>query len=425
MHLQSLRFIYMLTNWQKRDNMLTKTLLLSTYRKGKIYPFKLALSEKNVELANRLIALFKTSIDRNRNEIDESIRGFNIKGVNPKVIQGLGKLLYDRSEFSEHQEVDYPSLRMDVFNRSAQYWRNVSADSIEYTVHQRNIIEMLPEDIQILSEGSPHWLYGDISDNQCLRSFKDLTPENLINRFNISQVQGVLLNTQTLRLKVSTRFDASVKQVFQMLKFFRLMFSVVDYNGREIVFEIDGPSSVLENARSYGLEIASFFPAVLILNTPWEMEAMVERKGVTRDFQLLITSDNPYKTFYQPQKLWLNDKVEELVSRFNEKYSEKSLKATCENTIFPLSGNRYLLPDIRIAGETQKSEKSYYIEWMRYLSPEKIERLKQLLPELPEHYLFAIKGKRSKLAPMIAGCEERFLIYTSNLTANSLYKIIT
>ena len=401
--------------------MLTKTLLQTTYRQGKVYPFKLPLTEKTLLLAERLISLFKTSTEGNRAEIEETLRSFNIKGINPKVIQGLGKLLFDRSEFTEYQKVDYPALRADVFDRSVEYWKQVSNDDIDYAAHKNEIINSLSDEHIALSKGSFNWLYGDISDNQKLCAFKDLTPEDLIHRFNISQVQGVLLNTRKLLLKVSTRFDASVKQVFQLLKFFQLMFSVEDCNEREITFEIDGPSSVLENARSYGLEIANFFPAILILNTAWEMEATVERSGVKRDFNLTIKSDNPYKTYYNSQKYWLNEKVEDLVQRFNQKYSDKKLVATCENTIFPLSGNRYLLPDIKIT----KGKKVYYIEWLRYLSPEKLERLKHIIPELPKQYVFAIKGKRAKLESLIAGVEDRFVIYATNLTANSLYKIVT
>lgn len=402
--------------------MLTKTLLATTYRQGKVYPFKLPTSKKNLELSERLICLFKESVGRNRVELEECLKGFNIKGVNPKTIQGLGKLLFDRSEFTENQKVDYPALRKAVFDRSASYWRNISKEEdLEYKDHQNRMIESLPEQYIALSQQSPNWLYGDNADNQKLCSFKDLTAEALIHRFNISQVQGVLLDTKRLRLKVNTRFDASLKQVFQLLKFFQLMFSVVDSNETEIIFEIDGPASVLENARSYGLEIANFFPAILLLNTSWEMEATIKRKGVIRDFKLTITSDNPYQTFYPSQKQWLNNKVEELVVRFNEKYGKKNILATCDNSIFPLSENRYLLPDLKIA----KGDKVYYVEWIRYLSEAKLNRLKTRIKDLPKHYLFAIKGKRTKLSPLLKGIESRFLIYSSNLTANGLYKILT
>lgn len=401
--------------------MLTKTLLQTTYRQGKVYPSKLSLTGKTLDLADRLILLFKNSVERNRAEIEDELKSFNIKGINPKVIQGLGKLLFDRSEFTENQKVDYPALRADIFNHSAEYWKNISNTEIDYLDHKTEMINALSDDYIELSKGNFNWLYGDSSDNQKLCEFKDLTAQDLIHRYNISQVQGVLLNTRRLLLKVSTRFDASVKQVFQLLKFFQLMFSVVDCNEREITFEIDGPSSVLENARSYGLEIANFFPAILILNTEWEMEATVERSGVQRDFQLIVTSDNAYKTYYHSQKCWLNEKVEDLVQRFNQKYNDKKLVAGCENTIFPLSGNRYLLPDIKII----KGKKVYYIEWLRYLTPEKLDRLKRIIPELPKQYVFAIKGKRAKLDSLIAGVEDRFLIYATHLTANSLYKIVT
>jgi uncharacterized protein len=405
--------------------MLPGPLLIATYRYGKVYPHKLKLNSSNIQLAAELIQLNGKAIGERRSEIEAQTAGLGFEKVNPKVIQGLQKILFDRSTFTHATEQDPEDIREEVFTASAEYWKNVSSVP-EVSGHKKNIL-------QELHHGSPEhltntetWLFGDIIGNQKLISFETLSPEDLIHRFNIGQVQGQLLKAQDLEIKIQRNNNAAFRQVMHMLKFFRLMFEIREFENDLMTIGIDGPGAVLENRRSYGLEIAQFFPAILLMDNTWQLTAHVKRSPRARKSKLELTNESGYQSYYTPKRIWQHQKIAGLINRINEKFGD-SLKAKHKQTIVSLKDNRYLLPDFVVqikAGSDMDFHKGseILVEWIPYLSDSKVKWLKKIYPELPANYVFAVKGKRTRLKALINKLGDQLMIFATELTAPAVKK---
>lgn len=404
--------------------MLSKQRLITTFRDGKARPFFLKVNSKHVELATSLVNLFQDSLGRRRFEMDERIKSFNIEKVNPKVILGLADLLFKRSSFDDLSNSNAVENRQQIFSAAAGYWKKITESTPSFHQHRENILkatqlDSLPDTI------NEQQLFGDIPANQILNSFDAIQPEKLIHRFNIAQVQGLFLNSQNLELRIFRRRNAAFKQMMQMMKFFRLMFELNTVENDWITLSIDGPGAILDNSRSYGLEIAQFFPAVLLLDVPWQLTARLKIPNRRRIFTLEITEDNPYQSHYQARNFWTHEKTNLLLDRFNKK-NAAAYRASSDQEIIPLKDNQYLLPDFSVTavdadGRESKKHRMRF-EWIHYQSSAKLEWIRRIQPQLPDNYVFAVKGKPEKLRRLIKTMGNHLLLYANNLTAPAIVK---
>ncbi|NQU63089.1 MAG: DUF790 family protein [SAR324 cluster bacterium] len=404
--------------------MLSKQLLITTFRDGKARPFFLEVNPKHLELATALVHLFQDSLNRRRFEIEERIKTFNIEKVNPKVVQGLADLLYKRSSFDDLGGTDVVENRQQIFYAAAHYWKNTAKEKTDFLQHRKNILKIA----KVVSPGETveeYQLFGDILANQTLKGFEAIQPEKLIHRFNISQVQGLFLNSRSLELRIHRRTNSAFKQLMQMMKFFRLMFELKSIENDWITMAIDGPGAVLEHSRSYGIEIAKFFPAILLLNVPWQLTASLKVPNRRQIFTLEITEDNPYQSHYPTRNAWTHEKNVLLLERLNEKYAEK-YRAFSDQEIIILRDNQYLLPDFLImavdAHGIQSKNRQVRFEWIHYPSGTKLKWIQKIKSQLPDNYVFAVKGKPEKLKSLVKMMGKHLLVYANNLTAPAVIK---
>lgn len=406
--------------------MLSRQRIITSYRDGIARPYVLKVIPKHIDLSESLIQIFQDAVGRRRYEIEEEISRFNIEKINPKVIQGLAELLFKRSRFDEPGSVDALDLRRSLFSSSATYWKSVTDENRPIHHHRRKILSnaQIPE-LQADDIDASH-LFGDIAANQKLTEIETIDAESLIHRFNIAQVQGLLIHARKLELSIHRRDTSALKQVMQMMKFFQLMFDLQDSTDNWITMLIDGPGAVLENSRSYGFELAQFFPAILLLNIPWKLNAQLKVPNRRRLFTLEISEDNPYHSYYQLRNVWTHQKLKRLLDRFSEKYGSTH-RVTPEPEIIPISDNRYLLPDFTIAliesdPGNESRQRQLRFEWVHYPSESKLKRIRQLKPQLPADYVFAIKGSKEKLKPLIKAMQEHLLVYAKDLTATAVMR---
>ncbi|MBU2512080.1 DUF790 family protein [bacterium] len=400
--------------------MLSGNLNLSRFRNGFAYPQVLKPDTKNLNISSSLVELFANSVNRKRFEIEEEIKAFYIEKVNPKIVQGFARILFNRCEFSHANDSDPVLNREKIFSVSASYWKDSASPGISIDRHKISILQKANIKSRSAAEETEVWLFGDVLSNQKVVEFREISAEDLVHRFNIEQVQGLLLHAQSLEFKIKTNHDAAFRQVFQMLKFFQLMYEVRDAEKEWLTIRIDGPASILENARSYGLEIANFFPAILLLTIPWTLSATLKIPGRHRRFTLELTDGNPYRTFYRERGVWKNEKIEQLVRRFNDKYPDQ-YDANIENQLIPLRNNRFLIPDLIIRNQEDINQ-LIMVEWIQYVSDAKIQWLKKVAVELPDNYVFAVKGKKEKFAQLEKKLRKNLLLFTKELTAPALLK---
>ena len=276
--------------------MLTKDLILCNCRDGKLLPKFLppdapALLKPTAEM----LSVFRQGQGCTLAELEEMVEPLMVSFSDLKVAHGLRKVLEDRCQFASSGDIDCPAARASLFQTSAALLRQQAWPSPElFAAAVRN---RLPDN-PLLKEIDT--LYPDLPDNDRLLKFDDLTPQQLLQRYNLSLVQGILYQASEMNLVVSSNDTAKLRRLFKYMHFFRLLADITTEpgNSQRLRLLITGPASIVDKSRRYGLQLASFFPAVCTMDN-WEMRAKVPWKGKTAFLKL--TQDSglvcPYHVF--------------------------------------------------------------------------------------------------------------------------------
>jgi len=131
-------------------------------------------------------------------------------------------------------------------------------------------------------------LFADVPNRHRLIELSpELNVENLLNRYNVELLRGVLYLTPRMRITVRDKY----KDLFKYIKFFGLMHDVKplpkertlegeavepaenEIGGYEIVLEGASSPFLARSDRRYGIQFAKFLPALLLCEAEWQLEA--------------------------------------------------------------------------------------------------------------------------------------------------------
>ena len=299
--------------------MLTKDLVICRCSGKRLLPvFQKTNDPELLELAERLIGACEPNGTFTRGDMLQTWSDVTTGYLNTKLLNGLRKILEDRAQFSSGTELDYPTERRRLLHASAAVLKQGQfATEAEY----RKAIEATI-DSPLFQER----LYADLPDNDRLISFRDTSPRELIERYNLALVQGLLLEATSIELDVEDASQAQLRRLFSLVRFNRLVSTAearapqessapgtttpdnvhsrhpdgalaldnpaachrrpdgallqsAPVQATRIHFTIDGPGSVLSQSRSYGYQLARFFPAVVNLKH-WSLTATIMHSSV-------------------------------------------------------------------------------------------------------------------------------------------------
>lgn len=255
--------------------MLTKALLRYTIQKGHIYPqFVKPTDTPLLAVAEQLISVFEASLNTPRASLlDASKQIIERTPGTPLIKRGLEKLLLDRTEFDTAPNEELIAFRQHLFTETS---RLLSHETFEnYSDYQRAAFAAAGS-----KESPTDRLYADLPSYQPVLAFKTLSPERLLHRYNAAQVQGLLLHSDTLTLRLVDSMTAELRQLFKYLRFHQLLSTI---RKTENVYEIvvDGPLNLFFKTKRYGLNLASFFGAVLH-QPKWELTADIQFRNKRR-----------------------------------------------------------------------------------------------------------------------------------------------
>ncbi len=261
--------------------------------RGRLVPHRLPTSDRRaLDVAAELSGLYAAHRDRPRAELEERLaaaeeelgprldprRGF-------RIVRALGKLLEERSGWAAPTPADPYTVRTRVFE--------LAAAMPELPSEEVGLLEAPTRD-EVLSrvaretglEDPASVMYADRQGAQLLGAFEEPAPEELLGRYNVAQVQGVLYGARELTVDLGREADARL--VFHYVKLMDLIYRL-ETTGRGYRIHLDGPLSIFGGTRKYGLRLAKFLPG-LLLTAPWRLSAAVEWRG--RDTTLELDSES-------------------------------------------------------------------------------------------------------------------------------------
>ncbi len=292
--------------------MLNKEHLKVRRKKDLLFPaFAVPDNSAAYNLAEAFIALYRRGAEEKlcRGEI----RGMTevlIRGAeDPAMADAFRKLAEDCSEFEKSGDADYPAIRAELFARSGRLIGR-TADPAEYM----RLASDTPA-FQLLHGGD---IYGDLPENERLVKFKELTAPWLIHRYNLAQVQGLIMTANRLKIFLEHPETGELRRLFKYLKFFRLL-ADIKRHGDDFTLEVSGPFEIFANTRKYALQLASFLPALVLLPS-WRLEAEVRWKN--RTSRLILDESSGLKSHYRSFSSYVPEEITMFHRLFRQKVQD-------------------------------------------------------------------------------------------------------
>lgn len=334
-----------------------------------IVPKRLVIDEKNLSIATELITCFQEAQGCTQGELDRQLQ--ELEGDTPdyRLKRGLAHLLKSMCEFEIVSPLEPQSLRERVFALSAQsipstYQSSQILSTLALQMSNELEREVLPEQIRA-------GLYADLGENRILTQFDAPTPEDLLHRYNLSQVQGVFYRASHLTLNAHRNVPGEYKLLFRYLKLFQLMAYIEGDADHGFTITIDGPTSLFNPSTRYGLAIAKLIPALLHV-TKWSLSATLQ----TRDFytnnwktgRFSLDSDCGLMSHYPPGKPYDSMLEASFADRWDALKTDWVLER--EVDLIPIPGS-VMIPDFRLV---HPDGRTFLLEIVGYWRPEYLQK---------------------------------------------------
>ncbi|PZO46730.1 MAG: hypothetical protein DCF15_19905 [Phormidesmis priestleyi] len=340
------------------------------YSGDSLIPKKLALKPANLATAQTAIALFQSAVSKTQGHLDQQLQILEGEDTDYRIKRGLAHLL--RNSFSTFEIVsplDPDVLRDRLFTLAATTTPSPAAAQTHLQTLAAQLSQELARDIEPIH--IRQGLYADLKENRILTSFDPPTPEALLHRYNLSQVQGIFYKASHVVVHLHRNDPGEYKLMFKYLKLFRLMTYIEGEADQGFTITIDGPASLFDTSTRYGVDIAKLIPAILHV-TRWQLTAQLQWK-------------NPYTKTAQEKSFSLTDSCD-LVSHYppgkpydsmlEQAFAEKWAKTTTdwqlerEVDLVPIPGS-VMIPDFRLV---HPDGRTYLLEIVGYWRPEYLRK---------------------------------------------------
>ncbi|OLP17640.1 hypothetical protein BST81_15055 [Leptolyngbya sp. 'hensonii'] len=351
--------------------MLPSELLIHRQNGEAVIPKHLELNEANRAIATELIRLFQAVRGQTLGELDRHLQ--ELEGDTPdyRIRRGLAHLLKSEafSKFEIISPLEPQSLREQVFSLAARtlpspLQTEQTLSQLAATLSQNLEREVVPQQIQA-------GLYADLMENRILTEFEAPTPESLLHRYNLSQVQGVFYRASEVKITAHRNDPGQYKLLFRYLKLFRLMAYIEGDADHGFTITIDGPTSLFSETRRYGLSFAKLLPALLHV-TQWSLKATLhwqdEFAKTKKTGQFSLDADCELVSHYKPDRAYDSMIEQAFADRWSSLKTDWLLER--EVDLIPIPGS-VMIPDFRLV---HPDGRSWLLEIVGYWRPEYLRK---------------------------------------------------
>ena len=327
--------------------MITKDLLQYKIREGQIYPqFVKPTDSKLLSVSDQLISIFEDSPHTPRATLLETSKHIVDSTPGDLIVKrGLEKLLLDRTEFDTAPNEELIAFRQNLFTETS---RLLSQDQFsDYEDYQQKVQLIAGYESQSEKGELGGRLYADLPNCQPVLSFKTLSAEHLLHRYNTAQVQGLLLHCNSLTLNLSESMTAELRQLFKYLRFNQLLSTIrKEKIGDDDCYQItvDGPLNLFYKTKRYGMNLANFFVAVLH-QPKWEITAEIQFRN-KKSSRLYLNESCGIKPISQQFLAYIPEDIQHFQEMLHNKTDEWQIHPGSQ--FLPLPGDYYCFPDYQL-----------------------------------------------------------------------------
>lgn len=335
-----------------------------------IVPKKLPINPQNLDIAQEVITCFQEAVGCPQGELNRQLRELEGENTDYRIKRGFAHLL--RGSFATFEVIsplEPQELRQRVFTLAADTVPSRQAtlltlEKLASQLSQEQEKEVIPSQIQA-------GLYADLEENKILTEFEAPTPEALLNRYNLSQVQGIFYKATSVRINAHRNDPGEYKLLFRYLKLFQLMAYIEGDADHGFTITIDGPTSLFKPSTRYGLALAKMLPALLHV-TKWSLHAQLQsRDAYTNQWKsgrFSLNYDCDLVSHYPPGKPYDSMLEEAFAERWSKQKTEWRLER--EVDLIPIPGS-VMIPDFRLV---HPDGRSLLFEIVGYWRPEYLRK---------------------------------------------------
>lgn len=240
--------------------MLTGKLLRVKFHRHTVRPIWLDVHDPRwLAVAEDLIDLYRSARLRTRGEVENEVQEIIEANSAALVVQGLARLLDGRCEYETIADHPPEVIREAVFQAAAN--QRTAAPSGRF--NRDEVLKQIGESMNLDPEKIDELLFADLKDEQRIQAFDDITPQQLLERYNVALAQAVLLKSTGVEIKIWGESPARYRQLFRAIRFRRLIATIRESANNSYIIRLDGPLSLFDATRKYGLQLALFLPSLL------------------------------------------------------------------------------------------------------------------------------------------------------------------
>lgn len=325
---------------------------------GKVWTRPLGVrDERYLKMVADLTTLYRDHVGRKRGELEEALSDYEGESLDYPVIRGLAKTLSDGCRFASEPPLEPGALREHLFLRASERGPVVTRPDLLHRTTRAEVIAEAAAELGLTTQTVEEALYTDLSEEQILQEVPQVSPRELIERYNLELARGLLYWASEMRIFVGD----SYKNVFKFIKLFKLMHTIRE--ARDVrcepgriggyVITLDGPISPFVQATiRYGRQMAKFLPALLLCRN-WKMEADIHipsppgmRDTQKGPFLYHLDPRSGLRSHYQASGPFDSKLEEDFAADFETRYrrARRQWELRREDEVIPL-GDTVMIPD--------------------------------------------------------------------------------
>ena len=369
--------------------------LVNARRSGhelKVLPLDARQRARAMELAAVFLDLARSHIGYTREELEQAWSAVAAAPHERRLADGLAKLIEDRCEFDADSSINPEELRREVFLRASQA-------RFEGTFQRDSLVAAISDEHSVSVDTMERSLYADLRAAHLLKGVHGIAPLALVDAYDLSQAQAVLLRAVGISVDVECRTPFAYRALFQKLKFLRLLFSIQPQGTVGYRITIDGPFSLFESVTKYGLQLALALPAIRECDS-FRLEAEVRWGKERTPLVFRMEEKHPLsRSGTEPPRL--TDEVEKLLQDLQAHKTPWTI--TPSTDILNLPGFGLCVPDLVF--RSPHSDACIYLEVLGFWSREAVWRRVELVEQGLSHRILFAVSKHLRVSEEVLGDE--------------------
>jgi predicted nuclease of restriction endonuclease-like RecB superfamily len=366
--------------------------------------------ERAQSLADEYLALAHAHVGSTRDELRQEWMLIPVAPTEKKLADGLLKLIEDAADFGSKIELPAAELRREVFLEASQRRRMALPDA---PFEREQALAVVAERYRVSAAEVEEALYADLKGAERLNALGPLTTQQLLERYELGQVQAVLLRAVDVVAEVRCNSPLAYRHLFNKLKFRQLLYHI-ETTARGYRIRLDGPFSLFESVTKYGLQLALMLPGLLECDA-LELEARL-RWGKQRSPVAFKYTHRGRSGETAPSVL--ADDTERLRVAVNEKAGAWQAAACTE--ILDLPGLGVCIPDLVF----QNGKRRVYLEVLGYWSRDAVWRRVEMAERgFSAPVLFAVSSRlRVSEAVLEDSAHGALYVYKGSMSPSQVLK---